>query len=292
MLQDYERNNTLYNGNNVRWSHRYGYRYGYGYSNDNQYSNPLNKFTSKLSKTLLETKELSAVERFLLRIYANDFDQPLFQMLDSDELNGTRIKELYLQEKQKREKAGNFNNAWMLGVWIPQGNLEILGMHPFIGYRFGVKYTKLAVDLSLGFKFGKSPNTYQVYKDDIIWDTDYFVGWYLGLDAGYELFRLWKKNSIDLIGGIAFDGFDSLNEKIEGCKNERMSKNINSLNLNIGLGYKFHFQKQRNNQRYLGIDVKYNLVNFKNPHGTNLAGNTYTINLILGNIIGDLYQIF
>ena len=276
-LREYERYNTIHEDKNVHWNYYYGsyYRNDYGFR--------LNKYTVKLSKILLETKENSAVEKFLLRVYANDFEQG-FQMLDSDELNGTRIKELYLQEKKKREQTIHLQNDWMLGIWIPQGNLDILGVHPFFGYRIGMKYKKLTTDLSLGFKFGKTPNIYQVYKNDVIWDTNHFFGGYVGLDAGYELFRF-KKNSIDLIGGIAYDGFDSLNEKVEGSDNDKITKSINSLNLNIGLGYKFHFKNQRFNQRYLGIDIKYNFVNYKNPRGTNLDGNTYTVNLILGNII-------
>ena len=273
MLQEYEQNTTVFDNKIVLWN-----RYYRGYGTD--YIVRLNEFTIKLSRTLLETKELSAVERFFIRIYANDFDQSLFKMLESDELNGTKIKELYLQEK----KSGYFHNDWMLGVWIPQGKLDILGVHPFLGYRLGVKKPKLTVDLAFGVKFANTPNTYQVYKDDIVWNTNYFLGWYVGMDTGYELFRLWN-NSIDLIGGIAWDGFDSLNEKKEGCKDEKMSNNIHSINLNIGLGYKFHFKERGYNQRYIGIDVKYNFVNYKNPHGTNLGGNTYTVNLIIGNVI-------
>ena len=278
MLRYYERNNTIYDDKTVRWSY-IGSRYG------NDYGYRLNKFTIKLSKTLLETKELSVVERFFVRIYANDFDQG-FLMLDTDELNGTKIKELYLQEKKAREQTRRFHNDWMLGVWLPQGNLDILGAHPFFGYRGGIKYKKLTADLTFGLKFGRSPNTYQVYKDDVIWDTNHFFGGYIGLDVGYELFRL-KRNSIDLIGGIAWDGFDVLNEKVEGTKNDKITKTINSLNLNIGLGYKYHFKNQRYNQRYMGIDFKYNFVNYKNPYGTNLDGNTFTVNLILGNVIGN-----
>ena len=283
LLREYERYNTVYEDKNVRWNYYYDGRYDY------DYGYRLNKFTVKLSKTLLETKEWSAAEKFFLRIYANDFEQG-FQMLDSNELDGTRIKELYLKEKKKREQAVYLHNDWMLGIWIPQGKLDILGAHPFFGYRIGMKYKKLTTDLALGFKFCKSPNIYQVYKDGVIWDTNHFFGGYFGLDAGYELIRL-KKNSIDLIGGIAFDGFDALSEKVEGS-DKKITKSINSLNLNIGLGYKYHFKKQRFNQRYIGIDFKYNFVNFKNPQGTNLDGNTFTVNLIVGNVIGDLFSYF
>ena len=279
---------TIHDNKRIYWDYDYPNPYYF----DNESEERLKKFIITMSKTLLETKDVSAVEKFFLLVYANDFDKAM-EMLDSDELEGTRIKELYLQQKKSREQDVYFHNDWMIGVWIPHGNLDLLGTHPFFGYRLGMKYQKITTDLTLGFKFGKSPNAYQVYKDNKIWDTDYFAGIYFGLDAGFELFRL-GKNSIDIIGGVAYENINTLDEKNEDCcsccsnNNNKISHNLNSLNLNIGLGYKFHFKKIRYNQRYLGIDFKYNFVNFKNPHGTNLDGNTYTVNLILGNFIGNL----
>jgi len=277
LVRAYERSNTIHGDKNVQWNHYSSFRF-------NDYAYRLNRYTVELSQTLLETKERSAIETFFLRIYANDFEKG-FQMLDSDELDGTKIKELYMLEKKKREQTVFFHNDWMFGVWIPQGNLEVLGIHPFIGYRGGIKYKKLTTDIALGLKFVKSPNTYKVYTDGELWDTDHFLGGYIGLDAGLEMFRL-KSNSIDLIGGIAFDGFDTLNEDVES------SKSINSLNLNIGLGYKYHFKKQNFSQRYIGVDFKYNFVNYKNPNGTNLDGNVFTVNLVIGNVISNLFSYY
>jgi len=263
---------------------------------DNEPDERLKNFIATLSKTLLETKELLSVEKFILHIYANNFEQA-YQMLDSDELNETRIKELHHQRQKVFEQDAYFHNDWMFGAWIPQGNLDLLGVHPFIGYRFGLKVKKLTTDISFGFKFIKSPEIYQVYKDNTIWDTDYFAGIYFGLDAGYELFRF-GKNSIDIIGGIAYENINTLDEKNENCcdccsnNNNKITHNLNSLNLNIGLGYKFYFNGQRSNQRYLGLDFKYNYVNFKNPRGTNLDGNIFTVNLIIGNVISDLFDNF
>jgi hypothetical protein len=288
---------TQHGNKRVYWG---DWEYREFYPFENETGDRLDNFITTLSKKLLETKELSTDERFFLRIYANDFEQAS-QMLKSDELNGTRIKELYLREQKLYEQDAYFHNDWMFGVWMPHGNLDLLGIHPFLGYRFGIKIKKVTADLSLGFKFGKSPNTYQVYKENKIWDTDYFGGIYFGLDAGYELFRL-GKSGIDIIGGVAYENISTLNEKKEDCcpccsnKNENKIKyNLNSLNLNIGLGYKFYFKNKRNNQhyyhrnnqRYVGLDVKYNFVNFKNPHGTNLNGNTYTVNLLIGNFFSD-----
>ena len=293
MLRTCERTTQI--GNKRVYWNNWDYFDFYPLDNDES-GERLNKFISTISKTLLETKKISAVEKFFLHIYANDFEQAS-KMLDSDELDGTRIKELYLQEQKTHEQNMYFHNDWMIGVWIPQTNLGLLGVHPYLGYRVGMKYKKITTDISLGFKFVKSPEMYQIYKNDIIWDTDFFSGIYLGLDAGYELFRL-GRNSIDIIGSIAYENINTLSEKRGDCcdccsnNNNKITNYLNTLNLNIGLGYKFHFKKQRYSQRYLGFDFKYNFVNFKNPHGTNLDGNTFTVNLILGNVISDLYNLF
>ena len=269
-LRSYERTTMRYSDKTVNWTYLSSYRYR------EVFEDRLDKFTIALAKKLLETKECQSVEKFFLRIYSNDFKQG-FQMLDSDELNGTRIKELYLKEKRKYEQTVYFNSDVMGGIWIPQGNLEILGTHPFLGLRPGFKYKKITTGLAFGFRFIKSPNIYQVYMDDVIWDTDHFLGVFIGLDTSYEMLRL-GKNSIDIIGGLAFDNIEALNDKKYGSNNS--VKNISSLNLNIGLGYKFHFK----NQRYLGLETKYNFVNYKNPQGTNLDGNVFTFNLIFGGI--------
>ncbi len=248
------------------------------YSNYQSYSlsGNLNKFTNNLSVGLLALrKDLSPVERFFLLWYSDDFNNAL-KMLDSDELNGTKLQEIYLKMKKEDEHTGHWHWDIMAGIWIPNGNLDVVGPHPFLGFRFGVRYPKLTVDLALGFKFITSPNTYQVSKAGTVWDTDHFFGGYAGIDAAYKLFSA-GKNRFDMIGGIAWDGFDALSVDKDGS-DDKITKSINSLNLNIGLGYKFNFK----NNRYLGIDCKYNFVNYKNSGGTNLDGNAFTINLIFG----------
>jgi hypothetical protein len=218
---------------------------------------------------------LKPPEIFFLRLYSNDFENP-FKMISSEAFKGTLIQELYYNEIKIYKEQIIFHGDYILGAWIPFDNLKMVGSHPFLGVRGGIKYKKYIIDATMGFKFGKSPNVYQVYENDSLWNTNHFFGGYLGLDLGYELFRI-KKSSFDLIGGIAFDGFDVLDNN-QQQSNSDISKSINALNLNIGLGYKFYL----NEWSYLGLDVKYNFVNYKNPRGTDLGGNALTINLIYG----------
>jgi hypothetical protein len=248
------------------------------------YSQPdtLGKFTVNLARKLLKRDDLEAIETFFLRMYSNDYEGT-FAMLQSDEFNDTEIQKYYLNEIDRYNSQFIGHGDFLLGAWIPQGNLKTIGAHPFFGFRGGIKYKRLVTDLTLGFRAGKSPNDYQVFKNDSIWNTDHYFGGYIGMDLGLEMFRI-KRSSFDLIGGVAFDGFDVLDVG-DPNSNTNITKTLNSLNLNIGLGYKYNI----NPWNYIGIDCKYNIVDYKNNMGTDLIGNAFTINLIYG-FYGNRHQ--
>ncbi len=237
------------------------------------YKSDLDTFTVDKSKQLLSNKDLTEVEKFFLRFYSNDFENT-FGMLQGENFNGTKIQQYYLKEIKRNKNQTSINVAIPMGAWIPLGNLKTVGSHPYLGMRIGMKYRKLFAGVEFGFKFIKSPNTYQVYENDSLYDTDHFFGANLGLELGYELFFI-KNNHFDLIGGVAFDGFTALKVDYPGTDDD-LTKSINSLNLNIGVGYKYFL----NPYNYIGVEWKYNFVDYNNPKGTNLSGNAITINLI------------
>jgi len=229
----------------------------------------------QLAKELLERNDLKPIEKLFLKMYSNDFEGTL-AMIQTDDFKGTKIQELYFNQIKQYKRQVIGHEDFLLGAWIPQDNLKTLGSHPYFGFRGGIKYKRFMADATCGFKFGKSQNVYQVYKNDSVWNTDHFLGGYIGLDLGLEMFQI-KKSSFDLIGGIAYDGFDALNAD-DPNSNTNITKSINSLNLNIGLGYKYNI----NQWNYIGVDIKYNILDYKNTLGTDLNGNAFTINLILG----------
>jgi hypothetical protein len=171
----------------------------------------------------------------------------------------------------------------MVGAWIPQGNLSVVGSHPFIGLRGGVKYKKLTADVSLGFKFGKAAELYQVYHNDSLWNTDHFFGGYLGLDVGFEALSI-SNNTFEIVGGIAYEGFDALKVDDPNSNND-ISKSLNSLNLNVGIGYRYYFV----DRNYFGVDIKYNFVDFQNTGATDLSGDVLSINFLYG-FFGNSYK--
>ena len=267
-----------YKNRSIQKGNYYGHNY-IAYSNT---PDTLNQFTVDLANKLLKRNDLKAIEKFYLRIYSNDFENT-FTMLQTDEFNGTIIQDMYYKEVELYIKQVVLHVDFMGGVWIPQDNLATVGSHPFFGFRAGVRYEDIIADVVLGFKFGKSPNVYQIHARDSIWDTDRFFGAYFGFDFGLEMHRI-NNSSFDLIGGIAYDGFDAL--KVDDPNtNAEIFESLGSLSLNIGLGYKYNLDPWS----YLGVDIKYNFVDIENPMGTDLSGNILTINLIYG-LYGSEYN--
>ena len=131
------------------------------------------------------------------------------------------------------------------------------------------------LDLTLIFRFIKSKNYYQVYAQDSLFRTRHFFGGYVGAEIGYELLRN-KNSELDLIGGIGYDGFDAVKtDEDAGIK----SVSVGSLNLNGGLGSRYYYKPQGN---YVGVQLRFNALNYSNRGGTNLSGDAFSLRLIWG----------
>jgi hypothetical protein len=90
---------------------------------------------------------------------------------------------------------------------------------------------------------------------------------------------MWRKgkSEIDVVGGIGYDGFEAISEDVDAGIG---SKSINSLNINIGAGYRYYYKK--NSGQYVCLQPRINAVNYANKGGSDLSGNTLSIRLIWG----------
>jgi hypothetical protein len=87
----------------------------------------------------------------------------------------------------------------------------------------------------------------------------------------------YKLHELDILGGCGWDGFDALEIGKTNDPN-RVTKSINALNLNLGVGYR----KYLKNKSYVGIEMRYNVIDYQNRSGTDLTGNTVTVRLKFG----------
>ncbi len=244
-------------------------------------NSPFDDLTVLWANSMLESGTLQPIEKAFCLLYSNQSDA-FWKLLKSQEIAGTKLHTMYQEQTRKANRMGEANIGFMSGVMIPSGNLlEYIGVKPQFGVQFGYKVNKVQYDLSILLRSGNTRKEYQIIYQGEPKITDHYLGGYVGLDLAYELSRK-KRSEFDLVGGIAYDGFDVVEGNTE---KEIKGKSLNSLNLNFGLGYRFCGKKFN----YLGIQAKYNFVNYKNSGGTDFGGNYISL-VLTANLFGNIQK--
>jgi len=270
-------NENIYDENVIDYILAYNTEIYYSPWSENAYLNyvdeSFNAFTHILASDLLKNNEEENLPTLFQKYYLQD-NYPIFKELKSDLYNDTYLKRYYQNALAKTLDLGESNLGIITGYWIPTGKNKLLGNHPLLGFQVGLIRFRYMYNLTFAFRFLESKEKYQIrYKGDLI-ETSHFLSGYIGIDAGRELYRS-LRHKMDLLGGIAFDGFDTIKSS-----KEKKGKSINSLNLNLGIGYKFYLADY--GVKNIGIQIRYNFVNYKNANGTDLSGNTISLRLIYG----------
>jgi len=168
------------------------------------------------------------------------------------------------------------HRALITGVWIPTGELKIVGSHPELGFQIGTKRKKMNYDVTFIGRFLKSANSYEAYrsKNSPPELTDTFFGAHFGFDAGRDIVAM-KGHELQLTGGIAFEGFNALEKDKE---KDLDLKAANTYNLSAGLNYRFYIS----NKYYLGLRAKYNIVDYTLNNVVDYKGDAVSIQLLFG----------
>jgi len=246
-------------------------------------------FTQSLADSLLAKNIFyDPAEVFFSELYANISPKPLEIIIKDSIFAGSDFKHYYFKRVDKYRHKPDYHYSISSGIWIPFDYASLLGIHPLIGFQGGIRFKKMTYNLALSFKFGKSKNEYEILVDGNLRTTDEFFGGYIAADIEREILKF-RKHEFDLLGGVGYDSFDAIHVNTEDDNPENdVSHLIGSANINFGLGYRYYMKYKR----YIGIQGKYNFVNYNNPGGTPLSGNTVTVSLIFGrfsNLRKDYY---
>jgi hypothetical protein len=245
-------------------------------------------FLKEMAKSMIGKRQYTPVEDFLLRFYANP-DSVSYSELDSAAFTGSVLRGKYESYKKYHHDVHGVSSAIQTGMWIPNGNLAILGNHPYLVYNIGARSENLIVEYTFGVRFSKSAASYNVRKDDSVYSSDNFLGWYTGVDFGLKLFRT-RKSEMDILWGVGYEEAQTLfvtlkNNKPSGA-DESISQSVKSFYANAGLGYRFYIRdvvlKNKHKRSYLSLQAKYNYMNYRNVGGTDLGGNAITVGLAYG----------
>ena len=191
-------------------------------------------------------------------------------------LGQAEVHSANLRSKSKTPVERYLGWAATTGLWIPQGNSRLsLGIHPSIGIMVDGWYGKVVYDFAVEFRFIKAERDYTVLYQGAQEKTNHYFGGFMGLHVGYAFLNT-VNNSVYGLGGFGLDGFDA----IEQDSQHEHSVSINAFNKNLGIGIR-HFD---NKGRFIGIEILYNFVNYKNPCGTPLDGNGFSVRLLFGRV--------
>ena len=256
--------------------------YAQAYSNSVKYAayygeqSRFYKMTAGWAKLLLQKDSLTETEKFICNVFAGNITQPVNTIKehknDYDSLS-TMVNEDLVQQK----KRGNVELTFISGVWVPTGHASLLGVHPSIGFQFGGRHNRHQVDFTMQFRFLKSAGTYSVKRSNNLYDLDYYLGGYLGIDYNYYFINH-TKTDFGIIAGAGYDGFDIANSDNNHSNDYLKPLSISSFNFNTGLRFNYIFKPTF----YIGLQARYHFIHYNNSGGSNLSGNDFSVDLILG----------
>ncbi len=227
---------------------------------------------------------------YLVTLYYGNRIDEFYQALDSENFSYLPVAKNRQTQIKQMENIASFHYAFLAGAWIPNGNLDIMGTHPQVGFQIGGKKKKYSFNMILSVAFLNAKESYlaRINEDNNnLEKTDHFTHAHIGLDAGYEIMKK-ENHELQAIGGLAYNTI-TLKERDE--KRDIDAVNAGSYNFNMGLEYRYYFHHKSPSYRryyygsrisYLGISGKYNIVDYTLNQNLPYSGNTITINLKIG----------
>jgi hypothetical protein len=241
-------------------------------------------YTRRLAEVLKDYYDEESVEYLLAEFYSEDYEI-ILSRIHYEHFENTLLKTKYYELLNKSLKMPEFHFAFLTGLWIPTGALNIVGLHPEIAVSIGCKRKKMNFDLIVAMKFIKSSKEYLARRDkksDKWEETNRFLGGYIGFEVGGDVF-VRNRHEIQAIGGIGYDGFYVLSEKGEVSyddyyRNYNSNVATSSYNINFGVSYRYYFSSHA----YVGLRVKYNIVDYSLNKVTDFTGNPIVVQISVG----------
>ena len=231
------------------------------------------EFQTDMARQYAAKADANSEVGVLAAFYAGDFDYALAQ-IQSAEMRETRLGreyDSYVSElfERLRDRA---DVSLSLGNWRPQGANKILGNHPELGFQLGAENQSWRTDMVLNWRLGKAANQYEVDSLGSRVSTRDFSSLLIGVDVGRKLIDHWWC-STDIFVGLGYDFISSIEEK------DQEPVIIGSINGSVGLRQRIFFD--RSYGYYLGGSVRYSLIDYGNPGGSDMSGNSLTVSLMV-----------
>ncbi len=258
----------------LRWSH-WDMLYGSEQPLDNTHDR-FTEFITKLAAKVGSAANAAPSQQAIGLFYSGEFDSA-FSKIQSRPMVRTALRENYAKfvEKTKKMFPTKGNVAFFTSSWRPRGANRLLGNHPEFGMQVGGEGRRWRSDFIVSYRFSSSKNRFVVDSLGTLVSTDEFNSWFIGLDGGYKFLDT-KLFSADIFVGLAYDVLLSVTKDVD----PKEYVNHRSLAASVGLRQRV-FLNQKSGW-YLGGMVRYSVVNYGNPRGTDLSGHTLTFSVVTG----------
>ena len=229
-----------------------------------------------VAQTLLTTQDTTSIAHALL-LYLGGREREMRSNLSRGQYTGTCIQHHYdhmIDSLVRHRDQTRIHLAFLSGTWIPMDKAQLFGNKFEFGVQFGARFGKVGGDVSFLVRGFGSKNSYSFRYANSIRESRHFVGAYFGFDPTYEVF--WSRSIIiEIFGGIGHDWIEVL-----GDSKKKEYENLQSLNLNTGFTLYFFYNKYKT--KYFGIQPRFNRVHYYTHGGSNLEGNSVSLNVVWG----------
>ena len=231
------------------------------------------EFMADLADQLFPFTAPGSLERLYCHFYRGETDT-LFHEIKKESYRDTKVRQAYDADVARLKKVADLDIALTMGYWHPRGGLSSLGSHPTVGALAGMSGKSWVGRIAAEVRLGNPPDYYRIMLDDEIIFTDHYFGFYLGVEGGLRLFRT-RHHALDILGGVGYDGIETL-----ASSEFEDSDWLNSVNLNSTVGYRFYVGNQ--SQTQIGVEARYEKTFHDSGGGDDLSGDAWNIRLVVG----------
>jgi hypothetical protein len=234
------------------------------------------RFTNELGRTLKKKYLPGTIPYILCDFYGGNTDSVFIQLQQiPDNPSSLEIEYKEMVSMYKSFPSGEMGG--IAGVWVPTGRLEIMGVHPEIGFSVGVKNKKMLYSLFMSVAFIKTPNKYEFINtqfNDSLQMSNMFIGFNVGGQVDWSVYQK-KGNELFVLAGGCYSGITVLPVNDDDNIDGEVARTVN---LNIGLGVKHYFR----GGTYISLQGKYNLVDYTSNGVIDYNGNAFSVQFIIG----------
>jgi hypothetical protein len=227
--------------------------------------------TKQWARRLQPTTASGSFSYIFLQLFEGQTEN-FFSALKDGYFPDSKLSLDYNKKVAENLKLPEFNLAVNAGIWLPQGDIEILGPHPSIGVVLGAKTRNSYLDAVFEFRIGKTGNDVMITVRDTLVTTRNYQGGYAGIEYTRILARL-QNGTLEAFAGAGYDIIDIVEDKRDP---ERIT--FGSPAIHMGMGYRFHFQ----NRTWLSIKPGFYFLSHKHSTGSSLAGNAVNLRFTFG----------